>query len=29
MLLLGAANLRAMVEAGVTTIRDCGERADV
>lgn len=29
MLLRGAANLRTMVEGGVTTIRDCGERSDV
>lgn len=29
MLLRGAANLRAMLDGGVTTIRDCGERADV
>ncbi len=29
MLLRGAANLRTMLDWGVTTIRDCGERADV
>lgn len=29
MLLRGAMNLRTMVESGITTIRDCGERQDV
>lgn len=29
MLLVGARNLRTMLDAGVTTIRDCGERPDV
>ncbi len=29
MLIKGVANLRAMLEGGVTTIRDCGERPDV
>lgn len=29
MLLLGVRNLRTIVDHGVTTIRDCGERADV